>query len=78
MLTRNGPPVSSTDDRAAAFDGTRSLAERPKTAYEHVWEIRDAYEHHEYEDAEWSRWFRTFLGSSQGEPKRGSGMILEL
>ncbi len=28
MLTRNGTPVSSTDDRAAAFDGTRSLAER--------------------------------------------------
>jgi hypothetical protein len=28
MLTCNGPPVSSTDDRAAAFDGTRALAER--------------------------------------------------
>ncbi|MFI6704526.1 Tn3 family transposase [Streptomyces sp. NPDC050509] len=35
--------------------------ERPKTAYEHAWEIRDAYEYREYEDAEWPRRFRTFL-----------------
>jgi hypothetical protein len=27
----------------------------------HAWEIRDTYEYHEYEDAEWSRRFRTFL-----------------
>jgi hypothetical protein len=39
----------------------KQYTERPKTAYEHAWEIRDAYEYHEYEDAEWSRWFRTFL-----------------
>ncbi|WSW32547.1 DUF4158 domain-containing protein [Streptomyces canus] len=35
--------------------------ERPKTAYEHAWEIRDAYEYHEYDDPEWGRKFRTFL-----------------
>lgn len=35
----------------------KRYTERPKTAYEHAWEIRDAYEYHE----EWSRRFRTFL-----------------
>ncbi|WP_405393899.1 Tn3 family transposase [Streptomyces gougerotii] len=35
--------------------------ERKPTAYEHAWEIRDAYEYHEYDDAEWGRKFRTFL-----------------
>jgi hypothetical protein len=39
----------------------KRYAERPKTAYEHAWEIRDAYEYHEYDDPEWSRRFRTFL-----------------
>ncbi len=39
----------------------KRYTERPKTAYEHAWEIRDAYEYHEYEDWEWSRRFRTFL-----------------
>ncbi|WP_143678026.1 DUF4158 domain-containing protein, partial [Streptomyces rhizosphaericus] len=28
----------------------KRYTERPKTAYEHAWEIRDAYEYHEYED----------------------------
>nr|WP_245970792.1 DUF4158 domain-containing protein [Streptomyces rishiriensis] len=41
----------------------KRYTERPKTAYEHAWEIRDAYEYHEYDDAEWSRRFRTFLNS---------------
>ncbi len=35
----------------------KRYTEWPKTAYEHAWEIRD----HEYDDAEWSRRFRTFL-----------------
>ncbi|MFF8382536.1 Tn3 family transposase [Streptomyces kanasensis] len=39
----------------------KRYTDRPKTAYEHAWEIRDAYEYHEYEDPEWSRRFRTFL-----------------
>ncbi|GAQ50280.1 DUF4158 domain-containing protein [Streptomyces acidiscabies] len=39
----------------------KRYTERPKMAYEHAWEIRDAYEYHEYEDPEWSRRFRTFL-----------------
>jgi hypothetical protein len=39
----------------------KRYTERPKTAYEHAWEIRDTYEYHEYEDPEWSRRFRTFL-----------------
>nr|WP_245877645.1 DUF4158 domain-containing protein [Streptomyces glaucescens] len=37
----------------------KRYTERPKTAYEHAWEIRDAYEYHE--DLEWSWRFRTFL-----------------
>ncbi|KOU82506.1 hypothetical protein ADK93_28880 [Streptomyces sp. XY58] len=36
-------------------------AERPKTAYEHAWEIRDAYGYHQFEDPAWGRRFRTFL-----------------
>ncbi|MFJ4859116.1 Tn3 family transposase [Streptomyces sp. NPDC088730] len=39
----------------------KRYTERKPTAYEHAWEIRDAYEYREYEDAEWSRRFRTFL-----------------
>ncbi|GAA2281658.1 hypothetical protein GCM10010145_62340 [Streptomyces ruber] len=39
----------------------KRYTERPKTAYEHAWEIRDAYEYREYDDAGWSRRFRTFL-----------------
>ncbi len=39
----------------------KRYTERQPTAYEHAWEIRDTYEYHEYEDAEWSRRFRTFL-----------------
>ncbi|MER6691671.1 Tn3 family transposase [Streptomyces minutiscleroticus] len=39
----------------------KRYTERPKRAYEHAWEIRDAYEYHEYDDPEWSRRFRTFL-----------------
>ncbi|MFJ9181379.1 Tn3 family transposase [Streptomyces sp. NPDC102360] len=39
----------------------KRYTERPKTAYEHAWEIRDAYEYHEYDDPEWGRKFRTFL-----------------
>lgn len=39
----------------------KQYTERKPTAYEHAWEIRDAYEYHEYEGAEWGRQFRTFL-----------------
>jgi hypothetical protein len=39
----------------------KRYTERPKTAYEHAWEIRDAYEYHDYDDPEWGRKFRTFL-----------------
>ncbi|MER6923781.1 Tn3 family transposase, partial [Streptomyces spiralis] len=39
----------------------KRYTERPKTAYEHAWEIRDAYEYHEYDDAEWGRKFRAFM-----------------
>ncbi|WTO41785.1 DUF4158 domain-containing protein [Streptomyces chartreusis] len=39
----------------------KQYTERPKTPYEHAWEIRDVYEYHEYDDPEWSRKFRTFL-----------------
>ncbi len=39
----------------------KRYTERQPTAYEHSWEIRDAYGYHEYEDAQWSRRFRTFL-----------------
>ncbi|WSG86162.1 DUF4158 domain-containing protein [Streptomyces sp. NBC_01727] len=30
----------------------RRCTERPKTAYEHAWEIRDAYGYHLYDDPE--------------------------
>ncbi|WP_331728433.1 DUF4158 domain-containing protein (plasmid) [Streptomyces atratus] len=39
----------------------KAYTERKPTAYEHAWEIRDAYEYHEYDDPEWVRKFRTFL-----------------
>ncbi len=39
----------------------KRYTERKPTAYEHAWEIREAYEYREYEDAEWSRRFHTFL-----------------
>ena len=39
----------------------KAYTERSKTAYEHAWEIRDAYGYHAYEDVEWCRKFRTFL-----------------
>nr|WP_078897997.1 DUF4158 domain-containing protein [Streptomyces rimosus] len=37
----------------------KRYTERPKTAYEHAWKVRNAYEFREYEDAEWSRRFRS-------------------
>ncbi|SCE34812.1 protein of unknown function, partial [Streptomyces sp. SolWspMP-5a-2] len=45
---------------AAQFDiedasVVKRYTERPKTAYEHAWEIRDAYEYRECDDVEWSR-----------------------
>jgi len=39
----------------------KRYTERTKTAYEHAWEIRDAYGYHPFEDAEWGRKFRAFL-----------------
>lgn len=39
----------------------RLSGKRKPTAYKHAWEIRDAYEYHEYDDAAWGRKFRTFL-----------------
>ncbi|MCZ9351658.1 DUF4158 domain-containing protein [Streptomyces mutabilis] len=45
--------------RRLAEAGRQALCDL--TPYEHAWGIRDAYEYREYEDAEWSRRFRTFL-----------------
>jgi len=39
----------------------KRYTERLKTAYEHAWEIRDAYGYYQFEDHEWGRKFRTFL-----------------
>jgi TnpA family transposase len=39
----------------------KEYAERLKTAYEHAWEIRDAYGYHPYEDHGQGRKFRAFL-----------------
>ncbi len=39
----------------------KRYTERQMTAYEHAWEIRDAYGYHPFEDAVWGRKFRTFL-----------------
>lgn len=39
----------------------KRYTEREKTAYEHAWEIQEAFAYHPYEDREWGRRFRTFL-----------------
>lgn len=39
----------------------KEYTERLKTAYEHAWEIRDAYGYHPYEDHAQGRRFRAFL-----------------
>jgi hypothetical protein len=39
----------------------KQYTERLNTAYEHAWEIRDAYGYHQYEGPEWGRLFRMFL-----------------
>ena len=39
----------------------KRYVERKQTAYDHVWEIREVYGYHQYEDTEWGRKFRTFL-----------------
>lgn len=39
----------------------KRYVERPKTAYEHSWEIRRRFGYHEFEDWAWGRKFRTFL-----------------
>ncbi|MEU9428685.1 Tn3 family transposase [Streptomyces sp. NPDC048342] len=39
----------------------KEYTERLKTAYEHAWEIRDAYGYHPYEDHDQGRRFRAFL-----------------
>ncbi|WUP32811.1 DUF4158 domain-containing protein [Streptomyces europaeiscabiei] len=49
----------------------KRYTERKPTAYEHAWEIRDAHAYHEYEDAEWSRRFRTFLHGRVWTPAEG-------
>ena len=47
----------------------KQYTERLKTAYEHAWEIRDAYGYHQYEDPESGRLFRTFLhGRASPQP----------
>jgi TnpA family transposase len=39
----------------------KRYTDRQMTAYEHAWEIRDAYGYQVFEDPEWGRRFRTFL-----------------
>ncbi|MCX5417747.1 Tn3 family transposase [Streptomyces sp. NBC_00059] len=39
----------------------KRYTERRQTAYDHAWEIRDAYGYHQFEDREWGRKFRAFL-----------------
>lgn len=39
----------------------KQYVERPKTAYEHSWEIRRRFGYHEFEDPQRARKFRTFL-----------------
>lgn len=54
------PPIVSTawiEDASVV----KRYVDRPKTAYEHAWEIRDAYGYHAYEDHAWGRRLRGFL-----------------
>ncbi|MCY1649300.1 Tn3 family transposase [Streptomyces sp. NPDC048212] len=39
----------------------KRYTERRQTAYDHAWEIRDAYGYHQFEDREWGRKFRALL-----------------
>ncbi|HEY9328469.1 MAG TPA: Tn3 family transposase [Streptomyces sp.] len=39
----------------------KRYTERRQTAYDHAWEIRDAYGYHQFEDREWGRKFHAFL-----------------
>lgn len=57
-LRRTG---SSPRSQAGPSWSGSSYTERLKTAYEHAWEIRDAYGYHLYEDHAAGRRFRAFL-----------------
>lgn len=50
----------------------KRYTERLKTAYEHAWEIRDAYGYHQYEDPEWGRLFRTVPARPGVDERRGA------
>lgn len=55
------PPLPCAARTTAQKTADEAEQERAKTAYEHAWEIRDAYGYHPFEDAEWGRKFRAFL-----------------
>jgi hypothetical protein len=44
----------------------KRYVDRIKTAYEHAWEIRDAYGYHQFEEPAWGKRFRTFLHGRRG------------
>ncbi len=52
----------------------KRYTERPKTAYEHAWEIRDAYE---YDGPEWSPGFRAFLHGRAWTHTEGPKVLLD-
>jgi Domain of unknown function (DUF4158) len=51
----------------------KRYTERPKTAYEHAWEIRDAYEYHEYDDVERRRALDDEVHRRRGRPAARRG-----
>ncbi|MFD5199672.1 DUF4158 domain-containing protein [Streptomyces sp. NPDC058375] len=55
----------------------KRYTERRQTLYDHVWEIRDAYGYHTYEDDEWGRGFRTFLHGRAWTHAEGPKALLD-
>ncbi len=49
--------------------------ERESTAYEHDWEIQEAFGYHAYVDREWGREFRTFLNGRAWTHAEGSAAL---
>ena len=55
----------------------KRYTERPKTAYEHAWEIRDAYGFRVFEDAQVAAEFRRFLARRAWTQAEGPAALFE-
>jgi len=55
----------------------KRYTERPKTAYEHAWEIRDVYGFKVFEDAQVAAEFRRFLAGRAWTQAEGPAALFE-